>query len=121
MSLAASYTVAHLDCTPEQLFQPEGFKFIVTRTGEEVYQLFADAEKEFHLHIYDAMREQKKLSEEETVIGGGRMRLAPIAGRLPMLLLFDESSRYGREPEAVRQIFRPVVVAALKEIGIEAE
>ena len=109
-----SYEIGHLSCSEFRL-KTSGVKYIVTCSQQGVFQLFAQS-CNYHAELAEAMRGTGKLSAENSILGGGKLRKSTIDKSVSLV---GKSSEYGEEPEEVRHAFRPLVVAKLKEMGID--
>jgi hypothetical protein len=94
------------------------FKYIVALQGV-VHRLFADDKWGSHWGVANDMKKKKLLDPADPIKGGGKIKITMSNGVLTELSLYDTSGDFGREPEEVRTALRPLVLAKLKEIGID--
>jgi hypothetical protein len=98
----------------------EGFKYIVASIGDDLYQLFADAACLSHAGIKVRMHREGKLPENAKIMGGGLVRQLYTSETPSVIVLENGSIKFGKEPKEIREIFRPLLAAKLREMGIEA-
>jgi len=92
--------------------------YIVARTIDNTFKIFADSNWYMgHRNVHNAMLENGSLSAQDHIVGGGRL-VTSVEDGTTRVFLEGRSSRYGQEPQEVRDIFRGLLTQKFQEMGI---